>query len=230
MQLTAERRTEFGKKTKKIRQKRKIPSVIFGKGIESIPITLNLNEFTKTFSEAGETTLIDVNVDKDSYAVLVTDVQYDPVYDVPVHACFHKVDLTEKISAEVPVKVVGEENSSVLKSGQGLLLTLLSEVEVEALPADLPHEFIIDVSHLEEIGQFLTVGELNYDRKKVSIPGFEDDEPVVRVDYAEMLEEEEEVTEEELLEGVEATEELSEEEIAAREEENEGEKVETKKE
>ena len=101
----------------------------------------------------------------------------------------------------------------LVKSGEGMLLTLLSEIEVEALPADLPSSFEIDASHLKEIGEGITIAELKFDKEKVEIVDKEPEEFVVRIDYAEMEEEPEEeaeLTEEELIEGIEATEEKEE--------------------
>lgn len=164
------------------------------------------------FKEAGETTLIDLNFNGGTEKVLVKEVQVHPVTSDPLHVSFFKVNLTEKIRAEVPVEVVGEEKSPILKNEQGILLIILNEIEVEALPADLPSRFEIDVSHLTEIGEGVTVGELKFDREKVEIVDMEDDELVLKIDYPEMEEEEEEeISEEELVEGVEATEETAEE-------------------
>lgn len=224
MELIAQKRKVLGKGTKSLRAERKIPAVVFAKGVESIPLTIDISEFGKVFAEAGETTLIDLNIGGKKESVLVKEVQYHPVTDEVLHVGFFKVDLTEKISAEIPVEVVGEEENDLIKSGEALVLTLLSEITVEALPANLPPEFTVDVSGIAEIGGGITVGQLSYDREKVEITGFGEDELVVRLDYAEMQEEEEpEVSEEELVEGIEATE-----ETAGEGEETEGEGSETK--
>jgi large subunit ribosomal protein L25 len=103
MELIAQKRKEFGKKTQGLRQDRKLPAVMFGKGMESIPLTVDYINFNKVFAEAGETGLVDVTFDGTSEKVLIKDVQYDPVTSKPIHAGFHKVNLKEKIEAEIPV-------------------------------------------------------------------------------------------------------------------------------
>lgn len=209
MEIVAEKRTEFGKKTKKIRREKKLPAVVYGAGIESISLTIDSLNFIKVFREAGETALVDLKFNGSNEKVLIKEVQVHPVTLGPIHVSFHKVDLTEKIRANIPVEIVGEEESPIVKSGEGLVLTLLNEIEVEALPADLPQAFEVDVSHLKKLDEAITVAELKYDKEKVEIVSAEDEDLVAKIDFAEMeeVEEEEELTEEELVEGVEATEE-----------------------
>ena len=100
--------------------------------------------------------------------------------------------------------------SPIVKSGEGMLLTLLDEVEVDALPQDLPPELKLDISGLTEIDQSLSVKDLSVDRSKVEIKQSAED-LVVKVEHAEMAEEEEE-EEEVSVEGVEVTTEKKEEE------------------
>ena len=221
MELVAQKRQEIGKKIKDIRKERKIPAVMFGREIDSVPLTLDLNTFIKVYQEAGETSLVELMLEDAKESVLIKDVQLDPITSLPIHVGFHKVNLKEKINAEIPVEVVGEEKNELVKSGEAFVLVLLNEISVEALPMDLPSEFTVDVSALQEIGDGITVSQLNYDRDKVEVTDNEEDDYVVRLDYAQMEEEpeEEEVSEEEAIAGVEATEELTEEEIKAREEE-----------
>lgn len=215
MEITGQKREETGKKVKKIRLDGGLPASVFGSGIESTPITLNLNEFIKVFREAGETSLVDLKVDKDEHKVLIKEIQFDPVTDQIIHVGLYKPDLTEKTEVQVPVEAVGEEQNELIKSGQGIVLLLMNEITVSALPTDLPDSFEVDVSDLAEIGDGVTIGQLQYDRDKVEIPDLEEDELVLKIDYAEMEEEEEEeeLTEEEAIEQMEATEEKDEEEV-----------------
>ncbi|KKS16981.1 MAG: 50S ribosomal protein L25 [candidate division WWE3 bacterium GW2011_GWA1_41_8] len=207
MELIAQKREKFGKKTNSLRKQRQLPAVMFAKGIDSVSITLDHNSFVKIFNEAGETSLVDLVIDGKNEKVLVKDVQLDPVSMSPIHVGFHKVNLKEKITAEIPVEVIGEEENELVKSGQALVLVLLNEIAVEALPTDFPSAFVIDVSKITEVGEAVTVGDLQYDREKVEVLDYDDDEQVVKLDYAVMAEVEEEVSEEEAIEGIEATEE-----------------------
>jgi len=218
MQLKAENREKLGKATKYIRRGNQIPAVIFGKGMESVSITLGYNDFNKVYQESGETDLIDVECENTNYKVLIKDVQLDPVTDKFSHVGFYKPDLTVKIEAQVPVEVFGEEENEIIKNATGIALQLLQEITVEALPEDLPHEFRVDVSKLSEFGQGITISELDYDKDKVTIPDLDPTEMVVRLDEVTIEEEpEEEVSEEEAIAGVEATEEKPEEETEGEE-------------
>lgn len=214
MELNAQKREKTGKAVKSLRHEGLLPAVIFGKGLESANITINKNDFIKTYNEAGETTLIDIKLEGDgTEKVLVKDVTYEPVSGAISHVGFYKPNLKEKTSAYIPVEVVGEEANALIKSGEAVILTLMDEIEVEALPTDLPHKFEIDVTNLSELGSGVTVAELNYDKSKVEILDLEPDTMVLKLDYAQSLETEEEaeVSEEEALAKIEATEEKKEE-------------------
>lgn len=206
MQINAEKRTQFGKKTKKLRREYKVPAVVFGKEIESIPITIDVNDFIRVFREAGETNLIDLVIGDTSEKVLVKQVDLHPVNSGVLHVNFHQVNLKEKLTASIPVEIVGEEENALIESGDALPLTLLSEITIEALPTDLPDSFTVDISGLAEIGDGITISELEYDKSKIEIVGYEEDELIVKIDYAvQEEEEEEELTEEEMLGQIEVT-------------------------
>jgi large subunit ribosomal protein L25 len=211
MEIIAEKREETGKKAKSLRNKGRVPAVVFGPGMESENISLGRTEFSRIFKEAGETTLIDLKVSGgEEHKVLVKEIQYDPLSLDYQHIGLYKPNLTEVISADIPVEVEGEEENELLKSGGALLLTLLDEIEVKALPTDLPSAFVVNVSGLQEVGDGFTVGELEYDKEKVEIVGIEEDTLLAKLDYAEMEEEpEEEVSEEDALADIEATEETA---------------------
>lgn len=192
-----------------MRQQGLLPAVVFGKDTESLPIILDQKEFEKVYKEAGESTLIDVEITNDDgrqakglqlHKVLISEVDLDPVSDKIIHANLQAVKLTEKTTATVPLEIVGE--SPIVKSGEGMLLTLLDEVEVEALPQDLPAKIEVDVSKLTAIDQGIAIKDLPVDRTKVEIQQ-EPEDLVVKIDHAEMAEEEPE--EEVSVEAVEVT-------------------------
>lgn len=207
MEITSQKRQKVGKKVKQLRNEGLIPAVVFGNEIESTSIVLDRVGFGKLFSTAGETSLVDLNVDGEMYKVLINDVQFDPVSGQIIHAGFYKPNLKEKTEVEVPVRVVGEEINPLAKSGAAVVLQLINEIRVSALPADLPEAFVIDVSEMSEIGAHISVGQLNYDREKVEIVDMDEDELVVKIDEATMEEEsvEEAATEADLIAGMEAS-------------------------
>jgi len=233
MEINAQKRSHLGKKIKEIRDGSNIPAVMYGKGIESEPLMINSVQFTKTLREAGETSLVDLNItDGKKEKVLIKDVQLDPITLRANHVSFYKVNLKEKTNANIPVEIIGEETNPLIKSGEGIVLVLINEIEVEALPSDLPRKFEINIADIVTIGGGVTFGQLNYDRTKVEIIGHDDEDLVVKIDQAGMAEEEvvaEPVSEADAIAKVAATKELSEEEKAKRDAEKSAEKGKEKK-
>jgi len=222
MQIEAQKRETLGKKTKHIRKEGKIPAVVFGKDMNSTNISLDYNTFDKVYKESGETDLIDIKIGNEKLKVLIKDVQSDPISGRISHVGFYKPDLTVKTEAQVPVEIVGEENNELIKSNVALALQLIQEIKVEALPEDIPHSFIVDVSNLNNIGDSVPISQLNYDREKVSIPEIDPEEMVVRIEEVKVEEEEvEEVSEEAAIADLEATAEKPEEEKEEKENQEE---------
>lgn len=209
MELKAEKRKIQGKKVKKLRREEKVPAILYGGDKKPQSLTLERPEFEKVYQEAGESTLIDLNIGGKKEKVLIADVQRDPLGKL-LHADLQRVEAGEKLTATVAIEVEGE--SPAVKSGEGILLTLLDEVEVECLPQDLPSEIKIDISNLSEVGQGIEVKDLPINRAKVKVLDHEPDELVLKIDYPEMEEEEEvAVPEEEAVAAVEAEKEKAEE-------------------
>lgn len=177
--LKGEPRKVLGRKVKKLRSEGKIPANIYGKKVKSMSITLDAKEFDKIFEEAGETTLIDLAVGTSKHAVLVRNVQHDPIEEGVLHVDFQQVDLKEKVTANVTIVLIGD--SPAEKQGLGTVVQYLDEVEVEALPADLPENFEIDKSTLAEVEQAVLVSDLKVDKKLVEVKT-SGDEIVVKVE------------------------------------------------
>lgn len=165
--LPAKKRTITGKKVKQLRSKHILPAHIYG-NTEPLNIEFDEKTFLKTFEKAGETSLLYVHVEgeKESRPVLVADYMVDPVLGQITHVDLRQVNLNVKVKANVPVEVIGE--SEAVKAG-GVLITLYNEIEVEALPTDLPEKFVLDISKLLNIGDDLKVADLQYDASKVEI-------------------------------------------------------------
>lgn len=206
MEIIAQNREIKGKSVKNLRKQGLTPAVIFGKDMESISITINTNDFIRLYNKAGDTSLIDIKIDGNgTKKVLVKEVTYDPVKDTINHVAFYKPNLKIKTTANIPLEFINKEQNELLKSNQAVLITLHDQVEVSALPADLPHSFEIDVSLLNEVGQGITVAEIDVDKSKVEITYPEQEELIVKLDYATQLEQESEVDEEEAIQNLQAT-------------------------
>lgn len=178
--LKAEKRKIFGRKVKRLRAEGMLPANIYGKKVKSEAVSVNLSNFVRIFEKTGETGLVEIILNGGSKkalkkTVLIHNVQVDPVADTPIHADFLQVDLKEKVTAAVSVEVVGE--SPAEKAGKGTVVQQIDEVEVEALPADLPEKFSVDIGSLSEVDQAVAVKDLGVDGKKVEIK--EDPEQIV---------------------------------------------------
>jgi len=156
--LKATKRTVLGRKVKTLRKAGFVPASVYGKSVESQTIQVSLKEFLAVYEEVGETGLVDLTIDAKAVPVLVHILQYHPVTQELRHIDFYQVNLKEKLRTYVPVTIVGE--SPAVKDKIATLLTLLTEIEVEAYPADIPEEIEVDISGLTEIDQTITVEQL----------------------------------------------------------------------
>lgn len=158
--IKAEKRTILGSKIKQLRRQGILPANIFGKSVASQAIQVNTVEFSKVYKQAGETGLVWVKVEGEDKErpTLVTAVSYDPITGDKLHADFHQVNLKEKVTSHVPVELIGE--AQLVKDGLAVLDTHLDELEIEALPTDIPENIVFDISSLKEIGDHLTASSV----------------------------------------------------------------------
>ncbi|MDP2676339.1 MAG: 50S ribosomal protein L25 [bacterium] len=156
--LKAENRTIAGKKVKTLRDQGKIPAVVYGKGIDTEMLFVAQLDFVRVWRKAGESSLVQIDTGVKKHAVLISDVQFDPIKNTPLHVDFHAVRMDEKIVATVPVEFEGE--SPAVKHDGGVLVKVIHELDVEALPADLPAEIIINISGLVQFEDRITVRDI----------------------------------------------------------------------
>jgi large subunit ribosomal protein L25 len=169
IELKAQKRKVLGRKVNKLRREGIIPANIYGSGFKSESIQVNFKDFAAIYKKAGETSVVEVTLDgeKKELPVLIHNVQTDPISDLPIHVDFLKIDLTKKVTADVPLELIGEAPAE--KQGIGTLVQYLDEIEVEALPGDLPEKITVDVSGLSEVDQSIMLKDLTYDKTKVDI-------------------------------------------------------------
>jgi large subunit ribosomal protein L25 len=143
-------------KVKKLLKQGLVPGVVYGKHLEEpILVQFNKNDFIKLYKQAGSSTPIELkgNVDQ---LVLIHDLQLEPVKDTLIHVDFLAVKKWEKVRAAVPVVIEGID----ALQKQWLEANIVKdEIEVEAVPAKLPHNIKIDVSWLKD-GDNITVADL----------------------------------------------------------------------
>lgn len=159
MELAVETRDKFGRETKAVREKGLIPAELYGRGIENVHLVVDAKAFGKLYREAGENTIVSLVIGKEKRPVLIYDVQKNYLSDAVDHIDFYQVRMDEKITAKVPIEFTGE--APAVKEKGGLLATSLSEIEVEALPGDLPHRLVVDLSVLADINQTIYVKDIS---------------------------------------------------------------------
>ncbi len=157
--LKTQKRTVIGRKVKTLRSAGMLPGTVYGSNVKSVSIELRIADFESVYQKAGETGLIELGLGDDTRPVLVHTVQKHPVTGQIIHVEFHQVDLKKKVHARVPLVLVGE--SPAVSDNRGVLLTLLDEIEVEALPAELPEKIEVAVATLADVDQEFKVGDLS---------------------------------------------------------------------
>jgi large subunit ribosomal protein L25 len=162
--LTAQKRTQVGRNAiKKIKASGMVPGVIYGSAQEAVNLQINGRELLNLLSHAsGENILVELEIvdggEKRNALAMIQEIQHHPLEREIVHVDFHAVSAHETVSAEVPIETVGEAIG--VKVNGGLLEHILRYLEVECLPADLPHVIEVDVTNLD-VGQSIHVRELN---------------------------------------------------------------------
>ncbi len=155
--ITAQKRTLFGKKSALLIAQGFIPAEIYGGGVENVHVQIPAREFIKIFSQAGHNEIVTVDVEGKKYPALIHDTQGDQFGQGVVHVDFYQVRMDQKLKAEVPLRFVGE--SPAVKVG-GVLVKAAEEIEVEALPQNLPRAIDVDLSRIAQIHESIHVRDL----------------------------------------------------------------------
>ncbi|MEA2009024.1 MAG: 50S ribosomal protein L25 [Chloroflexota bacterium] len=161
--MKADYREVIGKKVKVLRREGKLPAVIYGGEIEPTPIVLDTKETRLTLAKIGANTLVTIKVGKEEHLALVREVQRTVIKRNLLHVDFQAVSLSEMISSTVPVVVEGV--APAISDFNALLVTELSELDIEAQAQHLPDTIRVDVSDLAEIGDNILVQDLKISDK-----------------------------------------------------------------
>jgi len=164
--LNGEPRTGVGKSvTRKLRAAGRIPAIYYGRGEAPLPIVVNAKEVdTLLHGASGANVIVDLMVTGAAAAdrkALIREIQRDPVQGTILHLDLQHISLTERITVEVPIELVGVPIG--VKDGGGILEHLLREVEIECLPTDIPAHLDVDVTALN-IGDSLHVSDIKAER------------------------------------------------------------------
>ena len=157
--ISAQTRELKGRKANRLRAQGLVPGIVYGHKKESQSISIDSKEFKKVLRSAGENTLIDLKIgDKEQGKVIIHEYQTDPVTDLVTHVDLYQVKMNEKITANIPIKFVGE--SFAVKNEGAVLVKSYDALEVKCLPGDLIHSIEVDLSLLENIDDNIKVGDL----------------------------------------------------------------------
>lgn len=162
-------RSVTGKNVAKLRRAGQTPANVYGHRIESTSVQADTADVTHLLRAMGRNALVTLSIDGEASprTVMVREVAKNPLNGKLTHIDFYQVNMAEKMRADVPVVLTGT-SEAVLTYG-GVLLQMVDVIHVEALPADIPSEFTVDVSVMTELDQAVHVRDLHLDTTKVTI-------------------------------------------------------------
>lgn len=152
-------RSVHGKKVKSLRKQGILPAVVYGSGVEPQSVQIEESVFTKAYKKVGRHTPVTLNLDKKKHIALVKDVDTDQVAHRPLHVSFHAVKADEPVTTEVAIRLIGEGESAAEKEGL-VILQALEQIEIRALPMDLPEALEVSIVDLKEAGDRVTVADI----------------------------------------------------------------------
>lgn len=193
MELNAQRRTIVGKKVRKLRREGLVPAVVYGFGVSKPQsITLVSREIERAYVQMGRSALIRLSVEgSPARSVLIHDVQFDHTHRYVTHVDFLAPNMNVVMTVGVPLALVGE--APAVQTEDGILVQDLTEIQVSALPDQIPAALTLDVSHLTEIHAQITAGDVELPEGVTLITPAED--VIVTVSRAQLVVEDEEPTE-----------------------------------
>src|SRR5215211_8000110 len=175
-EFAAKRRTVVGKKVKQLRRQGFVPGIVYGPVIAgTVPVSVDRREFLKFYQTNGHSTLFVLRWEDGDQSVFIREVQQDPVRREPLHIDFFAPNLRMPVRAIVPIAF--HNPSSTI---DGMLAEIRTDVEVEALPASIPHQIDVDVSGLVRPGDAIRVGDLTLPDGVTAVTA--EDETVVQVE------------------------------------------------
>jgi large subunit ribosomal protein L25 len=155
-EFAAERRTILGKQVRQLRRAGRIPGIVYGPVVDgTVPVSVDRREFLKFYQATGHSTLFVLRWEDGDQSVFIREVQHDPVRRDPLHIDFFAPNLTRPVRTMVPIVL-----HNPVQTSEGILTEARTEIEVEALPAGIPHQIDVDVSGVQQPGDAIRVGDL----------------------------------------------------------------------
>ncbi|MEK7124694.1 MAG: 50S ribosomal protein L25 [Patescibacteria group bacterium] len=144
---------------KALKKTGQVPAVVYGPKEKNLTLQVDEKDFMKIFKQAGESSLIELNVDKLKKPVLIHEIQKDPVSGKIIHIDFYQPDLKKEVEVKIPL--VFEGTALAEKDLGGTLVKNILEIEVKALPQDLPHEIKVSIDSLKTFEDHILVKDLH---------------------------------------------------------------------
>ncbi len=160
------------RKLAEIRAEGFIPGVYYGHKEASTSVVFPLNAFKKVWKAAGESSVVTLEMPKGKVSALITEVQVDPVKGQPIHVDFYALEKGQEVTVHVPVEFTGV--SEAIKTLGGSLVKVLHELEVKALPENLPHGFTVDISALTTLDSQVLAKDIALPKGVTLVTGADD--------------------------------------------------------
>lgn len=158
MDLAVKPREIVGKKVRALRREGLVPAELYGHGLKNVHLAVGTKELKKVLKEAGQTTVVTLVLNTQKHPALIHEVSHNYLTGEIDHVDFYEVRMDEKITAKVPLEFTGE--SPAIKAFGANINKSMSEIEVEALPQNLPHNLVVDLSKLTELNQSIYVRDI----------------------------------------------------------------------
>lgn len=156
MKLAIQKRDQEGASA--LRAAGSIPAVFYGPKVASTSVSVKSSDFIKVWKEAGESSVITLSGVGEDHDALIHDISKDPVTSEVTHVDFYVIEKGKKVQVAIPLEFVGE--SSAVKTLGGSLIKVMHELEIEALPKDLPHSIEVDISVLTNFDAQIKVSDV----------------------------------------------------------------------
>lgn len=163
IELSAATRDILGKKVRFLRRQGLTPANLYGHDVKSTALQVDTIQLKHTLAKAGKSSLVALKVDsaKRPKMVIIRDIQREPLTGGLLHVDLFQIKMEERIKIEVSLLFVGE--APAIRDRGGILVQNMNSVEVECLPANMPHNIEVDLSVLQEIDQAVHVKDLSVD-------------------------------------------------------------------
>jgi large subunit ribosomal protein L25 len=165
--------------SRRLRNSGKTPGIVYGADVETQLVELDHNALWHALKkEVFHSSILDLEVSGKSQQVLLRDVQYHPFKQMVLHVDFQRVDSKKKLHTKVPLHFMNQESNPAVKLSGAVISHVVTELEVECLPADLPEFVEVDLVKIEA-GQTMHAKDVVLPKGVTLVAHVEAENPVV---------------------------------------------------